>query len=149
MQNTFLPGIIIALLLFFFKEKKDIPGTFTGKTDFESASLDTGRWYLTRIHSDIGLTAVTSKKAFIRFNEAKGSAGGNGSCNSFGSTVTVNGNMVSFSNIFSTKMYCDEVQATENNFLSQLQKVTRYAVKEKSLLLLLFDRDEVVLEFEK
>ena len=147
MQNTFLTGIIIASLLIFFKDKKYIPGIFTGKTGSELAILDSSKWYLTRIHGDTGRTEITRKKAFIRFNEAKGSAGGNGSCNSFGSAITVNGNTISFSNIFSTKMYCDEVQAAENIFFGRLQKVTRYEVKGKTLLLL--DEDKVVLEFEK
>jgi heat shock protein HslJ len=147
MQNTFLTGIIIALLAIFLKEKKDIPGSFTVKTGSELASLDTSKWYLTRIHRDTGVTEITRKKAFIRFNEAKGSAGGNGSCNSFGSTLKLNGNTISFNDIFSTKMYCEEVQSIEDNFFSQLQKVTRYEVKGKTLLL--FAGDDVVLELAK
>ena len=84
-------------------------------------------------------------KAFIKFNKEKGSAGGNGSCNSFGSTAIVNGNEVSFKNIFSTKMYCEEVQQIENSFLGSLGKINRYEIKDKTLLL--YHDKELMLEF--
>jgi heat shock protein HslJ len=71
--------------------------------------------------------------------------GGNGSCNSFGSTASVNGNEVSFKNIFSTKMYCEQVQQIENIFLGSLGKVTRYEIKDNSLFL--YGDKNLLLEF--
>lgn len=102
------------------------------------------RWSLKKIYSD-GKEEAINTKAFIRFDKEKGSAGGNGSCNSFGSTASVNGNDVSFKNIFSTKMYCEQVQQIENKYLGVLDKVTRYEIKDKKLLL--YNNKELVLEF--
>jgi heat shock protein HslJ len=85
-------------------------------------------------------------KAFIRFDKEKASAGGNGSCNSFGSTTIVNGNELNFKNIFSTKMYCEQVQAIENKFLGSLEKITRYEIKDKTLKL--YNDKELILEFD-
>ena len=106
--------------------------------------LYTTKWSLKKIHSN-GNEEIVNTKAFIRFDKEKGSAGGNGSCNSFGSSPTINGNEVSFKNVFSTKMYCEQVQQIENKFLGSLEKVTRYEIKDKSLFL--YKDKELLLEF--
>jgi len=102
------------------------------------------KWALKKIF-DSGKEEAVNTKAFIRFDKEKGSAGGNGSCNSFGSTVSINGNEVGFNNIFSTKMYCEQVQQIENKFLGRLEKVTRYEIKDKKLLF--YNDKELILEF--
>jgi heat shock protein HslJ len=110
----------------------------------EQSSLYDTKWSLKKIHTDTGVQDVNTK-AFIRFDKEKHSAGGNGSCNSFGSTAEIKGNEVHFSNIFSTKMYCEDVQKTENAFLGLLGKATRFEVKEKKLSL--YNGQELLLEF--
>ena len=102
------------------------------------------RWSLKKIYND-GKEEEVNTKAFIRFDKEKGSAGGNGSCNSFGSSASVNGNEVSFKNIFSTKMYCEQVQQIENKYLRQLQNANRFEIKEKALTL--YRDKEKLLEF--
>ena len=69
------------------------------------------------------------------FDKENGSAGGNGSCNSFGSSTIINGKEVSFKNVFSTKMYCEQVQSIENRFLGSLGKITRYETIDNTLFL--------------
>ena len=102
------------------------------------------KWSLKKIYENSNEEAVNTK-AFIRFDKEKKSAGGNGSCNSFGSTATINGNEVSFKNIFSTKMYCEQVQQIENKFLGSLGKITRYEIKDNSLFL--YRDKNLLLEF--
>ena len=99
-----------------------------------STALYNTKWSLIKIHGN-GNEEIVNTKAFIRFDNEKGSAGGNGSCNSFGSTASINGNEVSFKNIFSTKMYCDQVQQIENKYFGKLEKVNRFEIKEKELVL--------------
>jgi len=101
------------------------------------------KWTLKKIY-DSGKEEAVNTKAFIRFDKEKGSAGGNGSCNNFGSSATINGNEVSFKNVFSTKMYCEQVQQIEHKFLGSLEKVTRYEIKDKSLFL--YKDKELLLE---
>lgn len=84
-----------------------------------ATSLYETKWLLKKIYTDAGIQEVQTK-AFIKFDEVKKSAGGNGSCNNFGSSTTISGNDVTFKNIFSTKMYCQDVQKTEDTFLKQL-----------------------------
>jgi len=102
------------------------------------------KWSLINIYIN-NETQPVSTKAFIRFNKEKNSAGGNGSCNSFGSTAMVQGTNVNFKGIFSTKMYCEEVQKTEDAYLKQLAKVSRYEIKKDTLFL--YENDILVLEF--
>jgi len=118
---------------------KSTEGTLTSATPL----FDT-KWSLKKIYADDKQEAV-STKAFMRFSKEKASAGGNGSCNSFGSSTTINGSEVSFKNIFSTKMYCEQVQQIENKFLGSLEKVTRYEIKDKSLFL--YNDKNLLLEF--
>src|SRR5688572_5136930 len=114
----------------------------SGETMQSSNPLYNTKWALKKIHGNEG---IVNTKAFIRFDQQKGSAGGNGSCNNFGSSATINGNEANFKNVFSTKMYCEQVQQIENKFLSSLEKVTRYEIKDKSLLL--YQDKELLLEF--
>jgi heat shock protein HslJ len=109
-----------------------------------STPLYNTRWSLKKIF-DGNAIQVVKTKAFIRFDKEKGSAGGNGSCNSFGSNVFINNDEVSFKNVFSTKMYCDQVQQIENRFLGSLEKVNRFEIKSDTLFLYR-DRD-LLLEF--
>ena len=114
------------------------------KNHIQQSLYDT-KWSLKKIHSETGVEEVATK-AFIKFNQAKNSAGGNGSCNSFGSTAVVSGSTISIKDIFSTKMYCEGVQPTEDAFFKQLAKVNRFEVKGKKLTL--FHDKEVLVEFE-
>lgn len=111
----------------------------------QQQSLYDVKWNLKKIHDGTKTEEVITK-AFIKFNKEKNSAGGNASCNTFGSNATVNNNQVSFSNIFSTKMYCEGVQSTEDAFLKQLSNVDRFEIKDKTLIL--YHDKEELLEFE-
>jgi heat shock protein HslJ len=115
------------------------------KENTKQQSLYDTKWSLKKIHIADSVEIITSK-AFIKFNQEKKSAGGNGGCNVFGSSVTVSGNTVCFKDIFSTKMYCEGVQQTEEDFFKQLQKVNRFEIKDKALLL--YKNKEVLLEFQ-
>ncbi len=128
-------GAFILFSAFIMKEKN---------TNQQISLYDT-KWSLKKIHTEAGVEEVNTK-AFIKFKQEKKSAGGNGSCNSFGSSFTVKSNEISFKNIFSTKMYCEGVQQTEDAFFKQLEKANRFEVKDKTLIL--YQGEEVLLEFE-
>lgn len=121
-----------------------VAGLLLKKESEPQPSLYETKWHLKKIQGDTGMQDVNTR-AFIQFNEEKKSAGGNGSCNSFGSTAVVNGKTVSFSNIFSTKMYCEGVQQTEDLFFNNLGKVTRYEIRGNNLSL--YSEDSLLLEF--
>lgn len=104
------------------------------------------KWVLKKIHSPARVEDISIKTAFIIFNAEKKSAGGKGGCNSFGGSFTVDKEKISIKNIFSTKMYCDGIQPVEDAFFKQLEKVTRFEIKEK--ILVLYQGNEALLELE-
>lgn len=111
----------------------------------QSLSLYETKWLLKKIHTAAGTEEINTK-AFIKFDEDKKRAGGNGSCNTFGGSLIVLNDSISISHIFSTKMYCDEAQKTEDSFFRQLEKVNRFEIK--GSVLLLYHNKEVLLELE-
>ena len=128
-------GTFIVLSAFVMKKEKTTNTT----------SLYDTKWSLKKIHTDAGVEEVNTK-AFIKLNAEKKSAGGNGSCNTFGSSFSIINNTISFKNIFSTKMYCEGVQQIEDAFFKQLEKVNRLEVTDKALVL--FHENEILLEFD-
>ena len=109
-----------------------------------STALYNTKWSLIKIHGN-GNEEIVNTKAFIRFDKEKVSAGGNSSCNNFGSSATISRNEVTFKNIFSTKMYCEQVQPIENTYFGKLEKVNRFEIKDKALVL--YHEKEKLLEF--
>lgn len=107
--------------------------------------LYNSKWQLKTIHSKEGAAYIYTN-AFIRFDETQKRVSGNGSCNSFGGSVTINDNSLQIGNLFSTKMYCESVQSIEADFFAALGKVTRYEIKGNSLLM--YMGDMLSLEFE-
>lgn len=132
---TFMSTGLFMLLSAFIMKKESLP----------QQSLYETKWSLKKLYTKQGTEEVNTK-AYIKFNQQKQSAGGNGSCNTFGSSITISGNKISFKDIFSTKMYCDGVQQVEDKFFQQLNKINRFELKDKTLLLL--RDDEVLLEFQ-
>lgn len=121
-----------------------LAGFYGNQQNGSPVSLYDTKWSLKKIFTGEAQQDIHTK-AFIRFNEAQKSAGGNGSCNQFGSSFTLSGDSIRFSGILSTKMYCEDVQAIENTFFELLGQVNRFEIKGKTLLLYR-DRD-VLLEF--
>lgn len=103
------------------------------------------KWLLKKIDPGRGMEEVNTR-AFIRFDKEKKSAGGNGSCNSFGSNFSLEGSAIHFSNIFSTKMFCEGVQATEDRFFKLLEQADQYEVKGD--ILELRKKDKTLLVFK-
>ncbi len=127
---------ITAFFIFFTSFRSDT----TVKVD-----LFNNKWQLKTMHSKDGVDYIYTN-AFIRFDETKKRVSGNGSCNSFGGSVTINDNSLKIGNLFSTKMYCEAVQTIETDFFAALAKVTRYEIKGNSLLM--YQGDMLLLEFE-
>lgn len=118
---------------------------FVMKKNSPDQNLYGTKWTLKKIYTD-SATEEMPFKAFIKFNSEKKSAGGNGGCNVFGSTLTVNGDKMTITQIFSTKMFCEGVQQYEDAYLKQLQNVTRFEIVDKTLIL--YHGKDKVLEFE-
>jgi heat shock protein HslJ len=64
------------------------------------------------------------------------SAGGNGSCNSFGGDYEAKNGKLTFGGIFSTMMYCEDVMDQEFAYLGALENAASYQVKDGMLQIL-------------
>lgn len=100
-------------------------------------------WKLMRIEGQ----NVNTDKAFIRFDEAKNTVGGNGGCNGFGGKLSKSGSQIEISQVFSTKMFCEATSEIENKFLGNLDRVTKYQITDGKLFL--YVEEKVVLEFAR
>lgn len=123
-----------------YREKTGV-GNSTENNSADASALTANSWKLTAIDG----AAVSAEKAFIKFDETKKSAGGNGGCNVFGGSYARNGNQIKISEVFSTKMFCEATSEIENKFLGSLEKVTRYTASGGELFL--YAGDKIVLEF--
>lgn len=134
-------GTLIVLSAFVMKS----PACPAGRENTsQNSALYNTKWSLKKIHTESGAADVLTQ-AFIRFNPEKKSAGGNGGCNSFGSSLSVSGNSINLKDIFSTKMYCEGAQQTEDAFFRQLERVNRFKIKDKTLFL--YHDEKVLIEF--
>ena len=86
--------------------------------------------------TDIGENAVSSNAPTITFYALDKSVRGNTGCNSFFGNYVLDLYALSFYDIASTEMACDEpIMTNENQFLDALRKTGSYAIDENILTL--------------
>ena len=85
------------------------------------------------------------RKPSMTVDVAGGKVNGNSSCNSFSSTLEIDGQAISFGPIMSTKMACPG--NGEHVFLKNLERVTNFSIQESTLSLM--DKDTVVMRWKK
>lgn len=73
--------------------------------------------------------------------------GGKSFCNTYGGSVTINGNALKFSPIISTKMHCQEVAHAESKFIGDLQQLDAGTISGGRLRLM--KAGEVMMVFAK
>jgi len=94
------------------------------------ASLDGTSWRLIDLGGRPALEGVDATLVFLD----GGRVGGNGSCNRFFSTVTIEGDTIRFSEIGSTKMACaDEIGAQELSYFRALEAAERFVREDTEL----------------
>ena len=82
-------------------------------------------------------TFAPIKGAFINFDAAKGSAGGNSGCNVFGGEYTVNGEKIAITDVVSTMRACieDDKMAVERDLFDGLRTANRFEISDGRLRL--------------
>lgn len=139
-----LPAILLLLGM------SDMPVNDTGKTLHSSDKeifADSTEWKLIALRDTDHLDTIGSSRAFIRFDAEKGRVGGNGGCNSFGGSLKVKDNSIMIDRIFSTQMYCADVQSREDQFFRLLEKADHWYIADSRLEL--SKGDTVLLVFNK
>lgn len=108
----------------------------TGNTDNQTLNLDlSGSWNLSHFDDASELTmseAFPTKKPTLVLESISKKLTGNTGCNQMFGSFTTEQNKVSFSNIGSTRMYCEGVKETE--YLNLLKTVETYKIVENQLI---------------
>jgi len=92
-------------------------------------------WKLVELYGQPVTYNENDREAFIIVDADKNSISGNGSCNSFGGKFELKeGNRIQISNIFSTMMYCDNMDR-EKELFRVLELADSYVINGKSLFL--------------
>lgn len=110
-----------------------------------SLRLEEKKWFLESIAGKA--VGVSGEKAFVSFDAKKKSAGGDSSCNAYGSEYTAKGNAISITHMISTMRACieDDRMDIERSFLSGLRDANRFEIKNGKLLL--YKGKELLLTF--
>lgn len=108
------------------------------KTENKSLPLN-NQWILE--HFNNPKFDVISKDSYITINEDLKSFSGKGGCNNINGSLAVNGNLIIFDKIRSTKMYCENMPQ-ENLFLKNLRQANNYKIVGGELFLY---QDQVLL----
>lgn len=102
----------------------------------KEASPLTGTWKLTAYGpKETPTPAVTGAEATLTF-DGKGGVTGNGGCNSLGGKYKIDGEKITFSDIVSTLMACDDARTAQERAVTQvLSGTATYEIKDKTLTL--------------
>ena len=95
----------------------------------DQLNLEDKKWVLESIAGSP--IPKVEESAFINFDQEKGSAGGNTSCNVFGGSYETNGDKIIFTQTISTMRACieDERMNVERKFLDGLKTANRYEIR--------------------
>lgn len=100
--------------------------------------------------SAIGDKAVTANAPTISFMAYDKSIKGNTGCNSFFGNYALDLNVLTFSDIGSTEMACEQpIMDIENNFLQALRNTGSFSLQNNVLTLLSKDDQSVLLKAQK
>ncbi len=106
-----------------------------------TSNIFANAWQLTRIEGK----EINTTKAYIEFNEKDARFGGNTGCNRMSGSFTKTDSSIKFSQIISTKMFCQDTSEVENAFTRNLEEAARFEIKNGKLYL--FADETAVLEF--
>ncbi len=104
-------NIFLALML--------VVGLASCSKDLDMAVKTNSKWVLTEWP---GKTLPSTAQATLNINDGN-KIGGKSFCNTYGGTATFNGNALQFSQIFGTKMFCNEVADADAKYIDDLQSV--------------------------
>lgn len=125
--------ILLSLLL-------GITASLAMETNQSSATLSGSAWQVTSI---AGQTPLEGHPITLQF-DTEGNVSGNGSCNTFGGTCTIEGKTTKFGPLRSTRRACEpDVMQQEHRFLAMLGSATSWEIDAGGALLLSGEGGEI------
>ena len=111
----------------------------------DTGVLYSNAWKLVKINGQTAVKPANSNDVTLAVVAGVNSFGGNSSCNQYFGNVTVSGDRITFGDLGSTKMACDDMNL-EINYFQALRKVDRFTVNNG--ILYLYSGSQVVLEYQ-
>lgn len=108
-----------------------------------STPLSGTQWQLVSID---GAPVVPSSMVTLLFGTEDDTAGGNGGCNTYGSSYTADETSISISDVFSTFIACEATLEQELTYLEALQAAERYTIRDGMLTITTSDGAELIFE---
>jgi heat shock protein HslJ len=120
------------------KQRPEVPA--------DEMRLEDKKWMLEAIKG--APVSKLGRTAFVVFDNAKGSAGGNTGCNVFGGIYSAIGRTLKISEVISTMRACieDERMKIEREFVDGLEKANRYEIQREKLML--YQSNRLLLTFK-
>ena len=115
--------------------------------DYSHKELLNSNWELVSISQEPIDTSL--KAPTLLFEENGKKVNGFAGCNQFFGTYSLSSDSLSFSKIVSNKMFSEQSQELENQYLGQLEKSTHFVVSQEGRTLTLLAGAVPVLEFRK
>ena len=148
MKTLFIALIAFSLLISCKSTQKTTNNSTTEQMRTQQPSevfIETNKWELTRFNGQSPAEAgFADRIPNLVINMQEGKAGGFSGCNSFGGKVAVEENKITFSQVFSTKMFCEGIPEPE--FFQLLDNTLTYNIANNTLT---FEKDgKVVMEFK-
>ena len=107
-------------------EEVNIVGTSSNKTSTPGHLSLASQWILESF-SNAEYNKNISKSSYITIDKNLETISGNGGCNNIGGRIKVLNEQIKFENIFSTKMFCENM-SQEDLFLENLSKANKYKI---------------------
>jgi heat shock protein HslJ len=119
-------------------------GCGSSKSVSQNADLSGTEWTMFEMN---GNKYEAPEKVTIKFDESGKKVTGQAPCNSYGGASTISSNKISFSDMYSTKMFCDNSNV-EQDFMDALKKVYAYQTA-KDMLYFLNSDGNVIFRFKE
>lgn len=133
MKNIITKSIYLCIVFSFLLIIVILSGCSSGKSTTGGNSPDGTEWVLETMNST-SVISLDDNNVTLKF-DGPGKISGKGSCNSFFGSYKLDGSALSFSEIGSTKMMCDNMQI-ETDYFAALKKIDKYEIKSGKLQLL-------------
>lgn len=118
---------------------------FTACNTSKNAALPAGEWTLSKLNGEDASTF--QRPLTLNFDTTESNASGFAGCNRYFSTYQAKESAIRFTDIGSTRMFCEDVMETESKFLEALGSVKSFQLDGKTFQLL--KGDSVLLEFKQ
>lgn len=117
-----------------------ITASLAMETNQSSVTLPGSAWQVTSL---AGQAPLEEHPITLQF-DTEGNVSGNGSCNTFGGTCTIEGKTIKFGPLRSTRRACEpDVMQQEHRFLAMLGSVTTWQIDSDGTLVLVGEEGEI------